>query len=259
MLQTQGHAENGRGAAAATTPPAWLTGGYSTRAPSNGGSVGAAEFVGRGPSANGSVGRISNLNGVGPGSELRHVGSVDAKGSFAGSGNILDFPMRNAVGTDGSGSSSAESHEAWCKKRIEAIEAAAKGEAIVPELKQLMETMRVPIFNKHRENLRMIRKDKWAARERVQSATQDLRKLEREFMRIDAHATHIDLKIARLRSYSVFIENGWQENSESSDEVQKANDDGADGSRRASARSDDSVKDASAKSKDEAPENVAGP
>lgn len=138
---------------------------------------------------------------------------ADAKSSFGGGGHGIDFPA-------------AENHEVWCKKHIEAIEATVKGDAMLPNVKKVMEALRIPVLNSHRENRRLIRKDKWAARERMRSATQDLRKLEREFLRIDAHATHIDSKITRLRSYSEFIENDWQDDSEPSLEERKTNGDG---------------------------------
>jgi hypothetical protein len=86
-----------------------------------------------------------------------------------------------------------------------------------------METLRVPMLNKQAVVLRGIRKEKWAARARTRSAMADLRKLEREFMKIDAHATHIDSKISRLRSYSEYIENGWKDKAETAGTAGLAN------------------------------------
>jgi chromosome segregation ATPase len=104
----------------------------------------------------------------------------------------------------------AQNHEAWCKKRLEAIDATVNGENAVPELRQVLDKLRVPMKG-GREKLGKLREEKWAARERVRSSMSELRKLEREFKKIDAHATHIDSKISRLRCYSRFIESGWQD------------------------------------------------
>lgn len=150
-------------------------------------------------------------NGIGSSGEKRHGNVAEAKSSLGGSGH--EFPA-------------AENHEVWCKKHIEDIEATARGDALLPNVKKVMEILKFPVLNSHRESLRLIRKEKWATTERVRDATQDLRKLEREFLRIDAHATHVDSKIARLRSYSEFIENDWQDKPEPSQEEGNANGDG---------------------------------
>lgn len=57
--------------------------------------------------------------------------------------------------------------------------------------------------------LRNLRKDYWKAMERQKKATMDLRKAERDVLRIDLPAMHIESKINRLRSYAKFIESGW--------------------------------------------------
>lgn len=197
-----------RNAASSTAPPAWLTGTYGARGPVNGVGGDPADFR---VISNGSSVRNS-ANGVGASVEKRHGVASETKPSLGGIGH--DFPA-------------AENHEAWCKKHIEAIEATSRGDAALPNVKKVMETLKFPVLNSHRESLRQIRKEKWATTERVRGAIQDLRKLEREFIRIDAHATHIDSKITRLRSYSEFIENDWQDKPEPVEEEGKANGDGS--------------------------------
>lgn len=57
--------------------------------------------------------------------------------------------------------------------------------------------------------IRTIRKDYWRCRERQRRSVSEMLKAEREVMRSDLHAAHIDGKIYRLRGYAKFIDGGW--------------------------------------------------
>jgi hypothetical protein len=101
--------------------------------------------------------------------------------------------------------------EAWCKQRLEAIAATAAGSDAVPGMKRVMDSLGIAYFDKQRNVMRQARRDKWVARARARKALADLRKLQREMLRIDAHSNHLDAKISRLISYSQYIERGWKE------------------------------------------------
>jgi hypothetical protein len=105
----------------------------------------------------------------------------------------------------------APSVETWCRQRLDAIADTAAGGDAVPELKRVMERLEVARFAKHRESLKKIRSEKWAARKRSTKAYVDLLKHQRDVIKIDAQSAHIDAKIARLQSYSRFIELCWQD------------------------------------------------
>jgi hypothetical protein len=158
-----------------TQAPAWLTGGYVHRAPSQ--------------TTSASVG------GGGTGGPSSAIGNVMASGGALGSQAMPAVP----------------SVETWCRQRLDAIADTAAGGDSVPELKRFMERLEVTRFAKHRETLKKIRSEKWTARKRSTKAYIDLFKFQRDVIKIDAQAAHIDAKIARLRSYSRFIEMCWQD------------------------------------------------
>jgi hypothetical protein len=105
----------------------------------------------------------------------------------------------------------SQSLETWCKLRLEAIATTVAGGDAVPELKRVMDRLEVGRFSKQRVSLKKIRVDKWNAIKRSRKAHMDLLKYQREMIKIDAQAAHIDAKIARLQSYARFIEMGWRE------------------------------------------------
>eukprot|EP00178_Gracilaria_changii_P014077 TRINITY_DN3994_c0_g1_i1.p2 TRINITY_DN3994_c0_g1~~TRINITY_DN3994_c0_g1_i1.p2 ORF type:complete len:295 (-),score=46.55 TRINITY_DN3994_c0_g1_i1:1466-2350(-) len=105
--------------------------------------------------------------------------------------------------------------EQWCEHRINAIKATVEDTASegndddIPELRKVMTDLDSKSVPNEIEVIRSLRKDYWRAVERQKKAMNELRKAEREVMRIDPPATHIESKISRLRRYAKFIESGW--------------------------------------------------
>lgn len=58
-----------------------------------------------------------------------------------------------------------------------------------------------------------IRDEFWRARERERRALYELRKIEREGVRIDLPRGNIEGKLKRLKIYSKYIESGWTDQS----------------------------------------------
>lgn len=108
-------------------------------------------------------------------------------------------------------SPSAQNLDSWCKQRVEAIISTIDGSDVIPELKQIVDRLDIKHFEKQNLALRTIRKEKWAAKARARKAFADLNKAQKDLLKIDAHSSHIDAKIARLRSYTRFIDCGWRE------------------------------------------------
>ncbi len=106
--------------------------------------------------------------------------------------------------------SQVQLNETWCKNRRESIEKTIEGGNSVTELRGVLDFLRVPQSEKHLELVGSIRKEKWAAKERMRKATADLHKLQQEMIRLDFKSDNVDAKLARLHANYRFIENGWQ-------------------------------------------------
>lgn len=112
------------------------------------------------------------------------------------------------------------SAEAWARKRAGEILAKAREEVAEEERSKV---------GRNGVGIAEVRAEKWAAMERAGAAMSELRKLEREFRRIDSHAAHIDSKIERLRGYSKFIEDGWEDKAEEAEGDGEASDERREG------------------------------
>lgn len=142
--------------------------------------------------------------------------SAANSGNAIGSAGIGEDGLGSGGGTKGSSTPTVlftkQGQEIWAKKRYDVILATVKGDDTIAELRAvIVDQLKVPALEKHRESLRRIRKEKWAARERARGTLADLNKLQRELTKTATHAAHVDAKIERLRSYSRYIENGWKD------------------------------------------------
>ncbi|CAN8075263.1 unnamed protein product [Agarophyton chilense] len=107
--------------------------------------------------------------------------------------------------------------EQWCEHRISAIKATVDDTQTegnvddIPELRKVMTDLDSKSIPDEIQVLQGLRKDYWRAVERQKKAMSELRKAEREVMRIEPPAMHIESKISRLRRYAKFIESGWMD------------------------------------------------
>ncbi|KAI0565035.1 hypothetical protein FGB62_22g538 [Gracilaria domingensis] len=107
--------------------------------------------------------------------------------------------------------------EQWCEHRVSAIKATVEDTVTegntdeIPELRKVMMDLDSKSVPNEIQALRSLRKDYWRAVDRQKKALAELRKAEREVMRIEPPAMHIESKISRLRRYAKFIESGWMD------------------------------------------------
>lgn len=105
--------------------------------------------------------------------------------------------------------------EQWCEHRLSAIKATIEenstegGTDDIPALRKVITDLDSKSVPAEIQVLRNLRKDYWKAIDRQKKAMTELRKAERDVLRIDLPAMHIESKISRLRSYAKFIDSGW--------------------------------------------------
>lgn len=96
-----------------------------------------------------------------------------------------------------------------CAKRLEEIKNTINGEKENPELFEVMQKLEFSKIPEEYQLINEIHDIYFKAQERKRKADHDLFRAELELHRLGHLKQHIDSKIARLRSYSKFIESGW--------------------------------------------------
>lgn len=102
--------------------------------------------------------------------------------------------------------------KSWCKERVEKIREAARGEGGgIKELKEWAVRLDVEGFAALERELKLKRKEKFAAEEKLRRSRKERRKAEMDLDKVERVGKGVDVKIDRLREYCEFIERGWQE------------------------------------------------
>ncbi len=99
--------------------------------------------------------------------------------------------------------------DSWCQARLEAIRATVDGADTIPELRKVMDDLEYEKIEIELDIARKARRERWHASERFRKTDIEAHATERPMRKIDIAAEHIESKLARLQSYSLFIDNNW--------------------------------------------------
>lgn len=199
----------GRGYGGGSSGPSMV--GWTPRGPGNIRSGG-----GRGrPTGNLRSGPSSGSRSAPPQTEPGANGTPSwLKGGYRTPKHNLQGSTTHGGGVGSTKSNAEQTVEAWCKARLEAIRDTVDGGDAIPELKKVMQDLEFEKIEIEADIARKARRERWRADQALSKSENEHHAVLRPLRKIDYASQHVESKLERLKSYSLFIDNNWKDESE---------------------------------------------